>query len=169
MSRGREPVGGVLNGLDAGRVRAVLLMSGMPWDELDDGLQQVRLKVLEQQGEIRDLAAWTAVVATRTALDWHRLRARDSRLHERMADRWSRRSPADHPQEHVVLALTVAEGLERLPKAQRQALVLRYYADLSVPTIARLLDVPEGTVKSRIHGAVATLRRELRDIRGTEA
>ncbi|BFO21164.1 hypothetical protein SHKM778_75520 [Streptomyces sp. KM77-8] len=50
MSRGREPVGGVLNGLDAGRVRAVLLMSGMPWDELDDGLQQVRLKVLEQQG-----------------------------------------------------------------------------------------------------------------------
>ncbi|BFO21163.1 hypothetical protein SHKM778_75510 [Streptomyces sp. KM77-8] len=69
----------------------------------------------------------------------------------------------------MVLALTVAEGLERLPKAQRQALVLRYYADLSVPTIARLLDVPEGTVKSRIHGAVATLRRELRDIRGTEA
>ncbi|MEE1942429.1 sigma-70 family RNA polymerase sigma factor [Streptomyces sp. TRM 70361] len=154
---------------DTARVRAVLLVGGLPWDELDDGVQQVRLKLLEERArpdrpEIRDRDAWLAVVASRVAIDWHRRRTRETGLRERLAARWSRRPPADHPQEHRVLALTVADGLERLTAAQRQVLVLRYYADLPVRDIARLLDVPEGTVKSRIHLAVAALRTVLRDM-----
>ncbi|HZG02501.1 MAG TPA: sigma factor-like helix-turn-helix DNA-binding protein [Streptomyces sp.] len=37
----------------------------------------------------------------------------------------------------------MADGLERLPAAQRQALALRYYADLPVRDTARPLEVPE--------------------------
>ncbi|MHC0432315.1 RNA polymerase sigma factor [Streptomyces sp. O3] len=153
---------------DSGRIRAVLLMCGMPWQDLDDGVQQVRLKFLEAQAdpgqpEIRDVSAWVAVVASRVAADWHRGRAKDTRLRARLAARWSLR-PAEHPQEHRDLALTVAGGLERLTPLQRQALVLRYYTDLPVSGIAELLGVPEGTVKSRIHAAVAALRTELGDM-----
>jgi RNA polymerase sigma-70 factor, ECF subfamily len=157
---------------DGKHVRAVLLMSGLPWDELDDGVQQVRLKLLEERArpdrpEIRDRAAWLAVVASRVAIDWHRGRARDAGLRERLAARWSQHPPAIHPQEHRALALTVADGLERLTAWQRQALVLRYYADLPVRDIARLLDIPEGTVKSRLHLAAAALRSELHDMEAT--
>lgn len=152
----------------AGRARAVLIMSGVPWDELDDGVQQVRRKLLEEQANperpaIHDQTAWIAVVASRVAVDWHRSCTRGAGLRERLAARWLHRPPADHPKEHRVLALSVADGLDGLPTAQRQLLTLRYYADLSTPSIALLLDIPEGTVKSRLRTAVVALRTRLRD------
>ena len=48
--------------------------------------------------------------------------------------------------------------LEILPHEQRETVVLRYYADLTVPEIARALGCREGTVKSRLHRALARLR-----------
>ena len=51
-----------------------------------------------------------------------------------------------------------------MPPAQRQILALRYFADLTVRDIAGRLGIPEGTVKSRLHSAVATLGRRLRDV-----
>ncbi|MCX5558483.1 RNA polymerase sigma factor [Streptomyces sp. NBC_00038] len=153
------------------KLRAILLMGGVPWNELEDGVQQVRLKLLEERSKpgqplIRNPEAWAAVVASRIAVDWHRGRARDMGLRERLSLLWSVRPPVEHPEEEVLLAQVVAEGLERLPAQQRQALVLRYYTDLTVRDIARLLDVPEGTVKSRLHHAVAALRTELLDVEG---
>ena len=41
---------------------------------------------------------------------------------------------------------------------ERVAVALRYEADLTVPAIAKLLGVPEGTVKSRLHRALSRLR-----------
>ena len=52
-------------------------------------------------------------------------------------------------------------GLQRLPTEQRTLLVLRYYADLSVPEVADVLGVPAGTVKSRLHYAMEALRAAL--------
>jgi RNA polymerase sigma-70 factor (ECF subfamily) len=40
-------------------------------------------------------------------------------------------------------------------------IVLRFYADLTVPEIAAAMSVPEGTVKSRLHRATGELRRAL--------
>ncbi|MES4904877.1 sigma-70 family RNA polymerase sigma factor [Streptomyces sp. NPDC000395] len=147
----------------------MLVLGGVPWDQLDDGVQQVRLKLLEERAkperpEIREPMAWLTAVASRVAVDWHRARSRDAGLRERLAARWSRRPPAEHPEEHRVLALSVSRGLEGLSAVQRQVLTLRYYADLSVRDIAALLEVPEGTVKSRLHSAVAALRKQLREM-----
>jgi RNA polymerase sigma-70 factor (ECF subfamily) len=46
---------------------------------------------------------------------------------------------------------------------ERIVIVLRYEADLTVPSIANLTGVPEGTVKSRLHHALRKLRRSLED------
>jgi RNA polymerase sigma-70 factor (ECF subfamily) len=150
-------------------VRAVLAMSGVPWDELEDGVQQVGLKMLELRTkpgreEIHDRRAWLSVVASRLAVDGHRARGRDADLRERLAARWSRRPPVGRSEEDQVLALAVAQGLARLSGGQRQVLVLRFYADLPVRDIALLLCVPEGTVKSRLHAAVAALRTRLEEL-----
>ncbi len=48
-------------------------------------------------------------------------------------------------------------ALETLPLDQRQAVVLRYYADLTVPEIGKALGCREGTVKSRLHRALNRL------------
>ncbi|WP_407560013.1 RNA polymerase sigma factor [Streptomyces sp. 184] len=157
-----------LSAADASRVRAVLALGGVPFGELDDGVQQVQLKLLEQQtrpdrAPVRNPAAWAAAVASRVAADWHRGRTRDAGLRERLAARWTRSTAADHPEDARLLALAVAEGLEELPDGQRQVVVLRYYADLPVKDIAEALGIPEGTVKSRLHGAAAVLRTRLRE------
>ena len=48
-----------------------------------------------------------------------------------------------------------------LPRRQRAAVVLRYYEGLPDAEIAHVLDCAEGTVRSQIHRALATLRAHL--------
>ncbi|WJD95016.1 sigma-70 family RNA polymerase sigma factor [Streptomyces antimycoticus] len=154
--------------VDVSRVRAILALGGVPWGDLDDGVQEVRLKLLEQRADparaaVRDTSAWSSVVASRVAADWHRAGARDDGLRARLAARWARQPVVEHTEEDRTTALAVADGLGSLPPHQRQVLTLRYYADLPVRDIARVLGVPEGTVKSRLHTAVAALRTRLRE------
>jgi RNA polymerase sigma-70 factor (sigma-E family) len=59
----------------------------------------------------------------------------------------------------------VVERLATLPRRQRECVVLRFYADLSVPDIARALGIAEGSVKSHLHRAMTTLAIELEDQR----
>lgn len=147
------------------RVRAVLALGGVPQADLPDGVQQVRLRLLERAASgreaPRDVSAWAAVVASNLAMDWHRAKRRQERLGERLA---ALRQPA-HPsgEESSVLSVAVAQGLDELPDAQRQVVVLRFYADLPVRSIAEQLGVPEGTVKSRLHTAVRALRARLHE------
>ncbi|MGH4028317.1 RNA polymerase sigma factor [Actinomycetota bacterium Odt1-20B] len=147
------------------RVRAVLSLGGVPHGELQDGVQQVRLRLLERaargQEAPRDVSAWAAVVASNLAMDWHRARRRRERLGERLAATW--REATDDAAESRALSLAVAQGLGELPDTQRQVVVLRFYADLPVRAIAEELGVPEGTVKSRLHAAVRQLRVRLHE------
>lgn len=47
----------------------------------------------------------------------------------------------------------VRRALDELPAQTREVVVLKYFKDLSVEEIACLLDIPEGTVKSRLFNA----------------
>ncbi|GAB2743673.1 sigma-70 family RNA polymerase sigma factor [Streptomyces bullii] len=175
MLRGRTRRGGgayagagddPLDAAQERRVRAVLALGGVPQADLPDGVQQVRLRLLERaargQEAPRDLSAWAAVVASNLAMDWHRAKRRRDRLGERLA---SLRQPEHVPsgEDTRLLSLAVAQGLDELPDAQRQVVVLRFYADLPVRSIAEQLGVPEGTVKSRLHTAVRALRARLHE------
>jgi RNA polymerase sigma-70 factor (ECF subfamily) len=147
------------------RVRAVLALGGVPQADQPDGVPQVRLRLLERaasgQEAPRDVSAWAAVVASNLAMDWHRARRRQERLGERLA---SLREPdRSLGEDSRLLSLAVARGLDELTDAQRQVLVLRFYADLPVRGIAEELGVPEGTVKSRLHSAVRALRDRLHE------
>lgn len=51
----------------------------------------------------------------------------------------------------------VAEALHRLPRRQRECVVLRYYLDLSEAETARTLDITTGSVKTHVHRGLAAL------------
>jgi len=55
----------------------------------------------------------------------------------------------------------VREAISALPLPQRVVLVLHYLNDLSVGEIAEILEVPEGTVKSRLHYGRRALKASL--------
>jgi len=57
----------------------------------------------------------------------------------------------------------VAAALRNLPQRQREALVLRYYLDLSEEEIAQAMGVTRGTVKSATHRALAAIGAALKE------
>lgn len=56
----------------------------------------------------------------------------------------------------------VRRAVQELPEKGRAALVLYYYQGLSYDDVAQVLEIPLGTVKSRIHNAMARLSRTIR-------
>jgi RNA polymerase sigma-70 factor (ECF subfamily) len=70
--------------------------------------------------------------------------------------------------ERVLLAgeahAEVREALGRLREEERQVVACRYLMELSEAETAAALGIPPGTVKSRLHRALARLRDDLSDI-----
>ncbi len=79
---------------------------------------------------------------------------------EQMADA---RSEPDAAEEAVIRKLDVSTALGTLSREERLLLQLRYEADLAQPHIARLLGIPEGTIKVRLHRIRHRLKADLRD------
>ena len=50
------------------------------------------------------------------------------------------------------------EAVRRLSSREQEVVYLRYFLDLSEAEMAAALDVPPGTVKSRLHRALGRLR-----------
>ena len=69
--------------------------------------------------------------------------------------------------EHGALAAlerqALVDAVRALPRRQREAIVLRYYADLSEAEIATAMGVSTGSVKTHTSRGVAALRRALED------
>jgi RNA polymerase sigma factor (sigma-70 family) len=58
---------------------------------------------------------------------------------------------------------TVAAALRKLPRRQREAVLLRYYLDLSIEQTAQVMGVSPGTVKSATHRALAAVGQTLKE------
>lgn len=59
--------------------------------------------------------------------------------------------------------LALRRAIAGLGPDHRQVVALRYFAGLTVPEVARTLGIREGTVKSRLHRALALLREQLEE------
>jgi RNA polymerase sigma factor (sigma-70 family) len=100
-------------------------------------------------------AAWTHRVAVNLANSHFRRR----RL-ERAARQRAEREPAAswHDEDQAVRG-TVVQALARLPRRQREAVVLRYLLDLSVDAVADRMQCAPGTVRALTAQAIAALRQ----------
>jgi RNA polymerase sigma-70 factor (ECF subfamily) len=73
------------------------------------------------------------------------------------------RDEADRPSAQAELredGATVRAAVRRLPDAQREAVVMAYWGGLTADEIARRIEVPLGTAKSRIRLGLEKLRAE---------
>lgn len=109
---------------------------------------------------------WAATIAKRRAID--RVRSDQSRTkREERVDR-ERASSVNLVAEDVIVRLDrerVVGALDVLNHKQREAIVLAYFDDRSYADVARLLGLPEGTVKRRIRDGLVRLRAKLVDLR----
>ncbi|TFD99407.1 RNA polymerase sigma factor SigW [Jeotgalibacillus salarius] len=66
--------------------------------------------------------------------------------------------------ESMELQESIQKEISRLPDKYRSVIVLKYIEELSLKEISEILDMPIGTVKTRIHRGREALRKQLRSI-----
>jgi RNA polymerase sigma-70 factor, ECF subfamily len=71
--------------------------------------------------------------------------------------------PAKDPFEHGLMREAIGRAIDTLSAEQRVVVVLRFWNDLPVNDIARIVGIPAGTVKWRLHAAGKHLRAALGD------
>jgi RNA polymerase sigma-70 factor (ECF subfamily) len=134
-------------------------------DTAADITQETFLKAWRGLPSFRGNAALSTWL-TRLALNAARDHLRRRRVHAPFAGWRGSAAPsgaaADDPAGAIAERDELGRALDGLPARAREVVALRYGRDLTVAEIAAILDCPEGTVKSRLNGALARLRLILR-------
>ena len=105
-------------------------------------------------------SSWAFRIATNACLD---IRKKKSHAMEKAtADEIINRhaSSRDTPETQLVeesKSKKIQELINELPEKHRIVLLLKHYEDLSIKAIATVLDIPEGTIKSRLHKGIKQL------------
>jgi RNA polymerase sigma factor (sigma-70 family) len=126
--------------------------------------QETLVRVWERWSTVRTSRspeAWAWRVALNLTASRFRRRAVEQRAQARLETQAAVAASDAPPDEADRLAVRAA--VADPPERQRAALVLRFYADLSIVQTAEALRCAEGTVKSLTNKAVAGLRRRLDD------
>ena len=160
---------------------AALRMTRNPSDA-EDLVQETYLRAYRGFGGFREgtnLKAWLYKILTNTFINQYRAKQRrpeqvdlddteDFYLYRRLGGLES--AAAERTPEHYVLdqipEASVKEALEAIPEQFRIAVILADIEGFSYKEIAEILDVPIGTVMSRIHRGRRALQKALWDYAG---
>jgi RNA polymerase sigma-70 factor (ECF subfamily) len=143
-------------------------------EEAADASQDTFLAALRKLSTFRGDAAfttWLHRVAVNACYDSLRKKRRRPLLQLVTDEAEGRSEPATPAPDHaegVVLSVDVARALREVPEEFRVALVLADVQDLPYEEIATVLEIPVGTVKSRVFRGRAALGRALGVVRGGE-
>jgi RNA polymerase sigma-70 factor (ECF subfamily) len=126
----------------------------------EEAAQEALTRALRRWRQVRTLdrpAAWLYVVAMNHVRDrWRR---------ERREPQWDLEldTATIDPSGGVATAVSVRDAITTLPARQREAVVLRYLADLPLADVAEAMGCAVGTVKATLHHALRALRVELEE------
>ena len=132
-----------------------------------DLLQDVFLRLYRFAKRVdpqRPLEPWLYRVTTNLTYTWVKRHHRWTRPLEDIAE-WLAGNKKGSPQQIAEVdeqLQRVQQAVSTLPLPQRIVFVLYYVNDLSLEEIAEILDIPEGTVKSRLHYGRLALKKQLR-------
>ena len=139
------------------RVHAVCRRIAGTTRDADDAAQEAMIRVVRNLDRFDGRSAfgtWVYRIATNTALDELRKRKRRPQLHVVDDDTLEYREPADEfahrNVDGVIDRIAIEAALAELPDEFRAAVVMRDVGDLDYAEIAVALELPLGTVKSRI-------------------
>jgi RNA polymerase sigma-70 factor (ECF subfamily) len=139
----------------APRVYGLLVrLVGRP-DVAEDLMQETMLRAFRSLDTYRPegkFRAWIFRIAVNLARDWIRRRPRDPLA--------SAPAPETSPEAAIMRgerAARVEAALARLPLADREVLLMRYYGEMAFKDIAHATGEPLGTVLARAHRAIGKL------------
>lgn len=125
-------------------------------DLAEELAQEAIARVCGQWNSVRrkdSPSAWVHRVALNLANSHFRRRAVARLVAARIAGERAREV------EDQIAAMAVRSAVAALPRREREALVLRFFADFTVAEVAAVMACPEGTVKTLTRRGIERLRR----------
>lgn len=134
----------------------------------EDIFQETFIKVFRNASQFQSgkrFKPWLYAIAVNAARDYMRSASRQSKPADydesyQSADIFEQIPAKILPPEKILVnrehAQTVQDTVALLPLDLREVLILSYFAQLPHREIAEIMDLPTGTVKSRLHRALAT-------------
>ena len=130
--------------------------------EAEDVVHDVFIRVWQRAGDYRAergaVSTWLRLMVRCRSLD----RIRGRRRAQQRAERWTvsgLKELVAQPDEFVADRASLHKQLSRLPEDQLRVVMMSYMGGLSASEIANAIDIPIGTVKSRMAAGLAKLRR----------
>lgn len=133
-------------------------------EEAEDVAQETALRAYREFGRMRNpkgLEAWVVRSAWRLAIDRQRSSRRRERREQRAAS-FDRCLTAEDLAASGEFERAIYSALDELPEKLRAVVALAAIQGYDMAEVARLLNVPEGTVKSRLHAARKRLAEKMR-------
>ena len=156
--------------LQCGQRRLQLAAGQLPFSEVDERRAEIALR--ERPAPVRILlrVKCEALLEALASLRWLAGLARqDAEMGERslklsdVLQAPGSPDPESESRDHLIRS-RLQDALDALPEGQREVFVLANNHGMKYQEISAVLGIPEGTVKSRMHNAVRTLRDDLQDL-----
>ncbi|WP_052343540.1 RNA polymerase sigma factor SigY [Bacillus massiliigorillae] len=131
----------------------------------EDLLQETMLKCylhIKKYDGSSKLSSWMITIATRTYIDYLRKKKREKWLFKKAKQdcndsiRWK-------VMQSGIEFNDVMEVISKLDAIYRIPLLLKHYYGFSYEEIGKMIEIKEGTVKSRVHKCVQLIRKEMDD------
>lgn len=132
----------------------------------EDLVQEVFIKFYHKQSslkEVTDISAYLSRMTINRCKDylksWHvrKVQFQQKWVEQVEKNEFNRFVQQDEEQ-------IIGEAIMRLPLKHREALVYYYFEEMTIPSIAQLLQIPQSTVKTRLVRGRELLKTELQDI-----
>jgi RNA polymerase sigma-70 factor (ECF subfamily) len=145
-------------------------------DEAEDLTQEIFLKVFKSLNTFdrrANFQTWLISVSRNLCIDHYRSVRKERETIDRAVDTTDIAPAAPDPGPIAALeqrdrVMLLRQALAALPETLRTAVVLRDIQELTYQEIADKLQLPEGTVKSRINRGRTELARQIRKLRGED-
>jgi RNA polymerase sigma-70 factor (ECF subfamily) len=140
--------------------RHITLMLGRDRTAVDDVAQETWLRIhrgLKAFEGRSGFYAWACRIASNEVKRWWERNRRPTVMGP---------EPSVDPREGIERDDLVHQALQRIPEEMRQTLLLYLWEGFSVAEVAHALDVPEGTVKSRLHWGRVRFKEVLLELGG---
>lgn len=149
----------------APRIKGYMTRQGLSPARSEDLAQETMLTVWRKAALFdparADAATWIFTIARNLRIDAQRREGRPTAPEESLEHMPDHAPPADAVAAAGQASRRVRAALKELPEDQAEVVRLSFFLDLAHPAIAEKLNLPLGTVKSRLRLAMGKMRKAL--------
>ena len=132
----------------------------------EDMVQELFVRLWTHRNEYRStqpFATWLYAMAYNLCKNEYRHEAVHQAYIEQCQQREEPTEESSEAMERDELRQRLRQAVQSLPTAQRDAFLLHYDEELTIPEVAHIVGCPEGTVKSRLYAALESVKRMMNE------